>query len=390
MTFGCQPLLKLMMVVMLLAGAYVAPTSTLAQDDGFDPETFTLNLELVVDGLSSPVLMIDPDDGTGRMFIVQQSGQVLIRQDDAVLEQPFLDISGQISTDSEQGLLSIALHPDFANNGQFFIYFTDADGNTQIERWTVSSDDPNIADPATAETILTVEQPAPNHNGGLLLFGPDGYLYVGLGDGGGQGDQDGNAQNLGALLGKVLRIDIDTISGELAYGIPEDNPFVGTEGARGEIWALGLRNPWRYSFDRETGDLLIGDVGQGDIEEANLAPAGEGGLNFGWNPKEGPNCYAVDDCDDPAFTDPFFWYDHNVGGCSIVGGYVYRGAAIPDLVGGYVTGDYCTGQIWAVDPVTGEASAPVESGLNISSFAEDADGELYVIDLNGAIYQLVP
>src|SRR5690606_36450347 len=192
-----------------------------------------------------------------------------------------------------QGLLSMALHPDFAETGVFFIYYTDLNGNTQVERWNVSSGVPNFADPVSAETILTVEQPYPNHNVGLLLFGPDGYLYIGLGDGGSGGDPEWNGQDLGALLGKILRIDVNTGGDGLAYGIPDDNPFVGTDGARGEIWALGLRNPWRFSFDRKTGDLYVADVGQGDIEEATLLPAGQGGLNLGWNLKEGPNCYAV-------------------------------------------------------------------------------------------------
>jgi glucose/arabinose dehydrogenase len=374
-------------LLLLTLAVYPAP-GAIAQDSSPDLSALQLDLEPVAEGLSQPVFMVDPDDGTGRFFVVEQSGAVRVLQDGNLLEAPLLDISGQISTSSEQGLLSIALHPDFADNGQLFISYTDVNGNSAIERWTLSEDDPNIADPSSAELILAVEQPAPNHNGGLIMFGPDGYLYIGFGDGGGQGDPNGNGQNLETILGKILRIDVDSTTGDLAYGIPEDNPFIDTDGARGEIWALGFRNPWRFSFDRESGDLLIGDVGQGDIEEANLIPADQGGLNFAWNSKEGPNCYAVSPCEDEAFVEPFFWYDHGVGGCSIVGGYVYRGEAIADLVGTYITGDYCTGQVWAVDPATGDFAEPIESGLNISSFAEDAGGEVYLIDLNGGIYRI--
>jgi len=370
---------------------FALPLAVSAQTpaSSFDPAGYSLNLEPVVTGLSSPVQMIDLNDGSGRMFVVQKTGQVVIVQDGAVTGT-LLDISGQISTGSEQGLLSIALHPEFAENGRFFIYYTDGNGNTQIEEWAISADDPNVADPGSAATLLSVEQPAPNHNGGLLLFGPGGYLYIGLGDGGNQGDPNGNGQNLGVLLGKILRIDIDQTEGDLPYAIPDDNPFLGRDDARSEIWAYGLRNPWRFSFDRETGDLYIGDVGQSETEEANFQAAGEGGLNYGWNTMEGTNCYLEDDCDQSGLTLPFFEYYHSAGdGCSITGGYVYRGEAVPTLSGAYLAGDYCTGYIWAVNPATGAATDAMESGLSISSFAEDADGELYVVDLNGGIYKIV-
>jgi glucose/arabinose dehydrogenase len=324
------------------------------------------------------------------MFIVQKGGQVLIFRDGAVLPDPLLDISDHVSTSSEQGLLSIALHPDFADNGIFFIDYTDNDGNTQIERWRISNENPDVADPDSAETILSVEQPYPNHNGGLLLFGPDGYLYIGLGDGGSGGDPEGNGQNLGTLLGKILRIDINNTEEDLPYAIPDDNPFLDRDDARSEIWAYGLRNPWRFSFDRETGDLYIGDVGQNAIEEADRAPAGQGGLNFGWVILEGPNCYQDEDCDQTGLVPPFFWYSQDVGGCAITGGYVYRGTVMTELTGMYLVGDYCSGLVWAVNPESGESSAPIETGISISSFAEDATGELYLVGLGGAIYKIVP
>jgi glucose/arabinose dehydrogenase len=385
--------LRVLVVALIASSALLADAPTRAQEPGFDPASFQLSTELLVDGLTNPVQMVDPDDGSGRLFIVQQTGQIVILRDGAILPEPFLDIGGQISTGSEQGLLSMAPHPGFEKNSVFFIYYTDGNGNTQVERWSVNANTPDLADPASAETILTVEQPYPNHNGGLLLFGPDGYLYIGLGDGGAGGDPHNHAQDLSTLLGSILRIDVDSTTGDLPYGIPEDNPFVGQEGVRGEIWAYGLRNPWRYSFDRKTGDMLIADVGQNAIEEASLAPAGEGGLNFGWNLFEGPQCYALADCDPSDTVLPFFWYAQEDGGCSITGGYVYRGEAIPELAGVYLVGDYCSGLVWAVaiaEDGSATPSAPVETGLAISSFAEDASGELYLVDRNGAIYKIVP
>lgn len=379
-------LLPILLAIMTFTGPLLVSAQT--PSSSFDPAGYSLNLEAVVTGLASPVQIVDPDDGSGRMFIVQQTGQVLILEDGAITGT-LLDISGQISTSSEQGLLSIAVHPDFAETGLLYIDYTDTAGNTQIEEWTISADDPNTADPASARTILSVDQPAENHNGGLLMFGPDGYLYIGLGDGGNQGDPNGNGQNLGVLLGKILRIDIDHTEGDLPYAIPEDNPFADSDEARSEIWAYGLRNPWRFSFDKETGDLYIGDVGQGNWEEADFQPAGEGGYNFGWNTMEANDCYAVANCDPSAFTLPFFYYSHDSGGCSITGGYVYRGEAVENLSSGYLVGDYCTGYIWAVNPETGATSDAMTSGLAISSFGEDASGELYVVDLNGGIYKVV-
>jgi glucose/arabinose dehydrogenase len=362
-----------------------------AQEGAFDPDAFAIGLELVAEGFARPVQIVDPNDASGRLFVVEQGGTVRFLVDGAIQEDIFLDIGDQISTGNEQGLLSMALHPNFAENGTFFIDYTDGNGDTQIERWQVSTDDPNVADPESAVTVLTVDQPYPNHNGGLLLFGPDGYLYVGLGDGGSQGDPHGNGQSLGTLLGKILRIDVDNPDEGLAYGIPDDNPYVGAEGAMPEIWVYGLRNPWRFSFDRASGDLFIGDVGQNVYEEVGLLPEGDDGRNFGWSVMDGPECYAGSDCDPSAFEAPIFSYTHEEGGCSITGGYVYRGDAIPELQGVYLTADYCSGLVWGVgrdaDGAWG-ASAPIETGISISSFGEDADGELYVVDLSGGIYRV--
>jgi glucose/arabinose dehydrogenase len=380
---------RCLLAVSVLTPGFAASAALSDQGTPFDPAAATWNLEPVVEGLDRPLHMVDANDGTGRFFVVLKGGQILVLKDGQVLETPFLDISGNVSAGSEQGLLSMALHPDFAENGTFFIDYTDANGDSNIERWKVSADNPDVADPASAETILFQEQPYANHNGGLVMFGPDGYLYIGFGDGGSQGDPDGNGQNLGALLAKILRIDVDRAEGDMPYAFPDDNPFLDREDARSEVWQYGLRNPWRFSFDRETGDLLIADVGGGAYEEVNVAPAGQGGLNFGWVLMEGPECRGDAGCDEAGITPPIFSYTHDFG-CSITGGFVYRGEAIESLYGGYMVGDYCSGLIWVVDPATGNASEPVETGLSISSFAEDASGELYIIDLEGGIYRIVP
>ena len=386
-------ILRILVFALIAFSALIPEAPTLAQDTEFDPTDFALTTELVADGLSKPVQLVDPDDSSGRMFILQQTGQILILRDGEVSENPFLDIADQVSGAYEQGLLSMATHPRFAENGTFFIYYTDLDGNTQVERWHLSSGDPDRADPASAQTVLTVEQPYPNHNGGLLLFGPDGFLYIGLGDGGSGGDPEGHGQNTATLLGSILRIDIDSTTGDLPYGIPEDNPFADGASGRPEIWAYGLRNPWRFSFDRETGDLLIGDVGQNRYEEATLIPVGEGGANLGWDILEGPECYEADDCDLSGTLMPFFFYPTSEGGCAVTGGYVYRGEAIPELSGAYLAADFCSGFVWAVGPGedgSATVSEPIETGMAISSFTEDASGELYLIDLNGAVFKIVP
>jgi glucose/arabinose dehydrogenase len=376
------------LLVALLGASNLVPA--MAQEPSeFDPASFSVGFDLVADGFSRPVQAVDPGDGTGRLFVVEQSGTIRILQDGAPVETPFLDISGEVSQGNEQGLLSMAFHPKFAENGAFFIDYTDVEGNTQVERRTVSADDPNVADPESKTTLLTVDQPYPNHNGGLLLFGPDSYLYIGLGDGGSQGDPNNNGQDLGTLLGSILRIDVD--SGD-PYAIPEDNPFVGQEDVAEEIWAFGLRNPWRFSFDRETRDLYIGDVGGSAYEEIDILPAGESGTNFGWVLMEGSECYGGGtECDMDGLELPIYEYSHDFG-CSVVGGYVYRGEAILELQGVYLFADYCSGLTWGMGhDADGKwvASEPIETGISISSFSEDPNGELYVTDLNGGVYRVV-
>jgi glucose/arabinose dehydrogenase len=311
-----------------------------------------------------------------------------IIEDGRVDPEPFLDLSDRVSCCGERGLLGAAFHPNYAANGLLFVNYTDVNGDTVVARYRVSPDDPNRIDEASGETVLTVEQPAANHNGGMLAFGPnDGYLYIALGDGGGGASQNG--QSLDTLLGKILRIDVDRAAGGEPYAIPPDNPFVGQPGVRPEIWAYGLRNPWRFSFDRVTGDLWIGDVGSATYEEINLLPAADpGGANFGWAAMEGQECRQDAPCD--SFVTPVSGFDRDEG-CVVTGGYAYRGSAVPDLEGVYLFADYCSGKIWGLAPDDAGAWArlgPVETGLRISSFGEDAAGELYVVDLNGAIYRL--
>ena len=348
-----------------------------------------LTFEPVFDGLSNPVDYIDATDGSGRFFIVEQGGRILISVGGELLDTPLLDLSDMISTGSEQGLLGLALDPGFGDNGRVFVSYTDTDGNSQIVRYTVDATDANRLDPASATTILSLDQPYPNHNGGNIIFGPDGYLYLGFGDGGGQGDPNRRAQDPGVLYAKILRIDVS--GDQEPYGIPADNPFVDDPGFAPETFAWGFRNPWRFTFDRETGDLWIGDVGQNKIEEIDLIPAGTSGQNFGWPIMEGTECYGADTCDQSGLTAPVDQYTHDYG-CSVTGGYVYRGSALPDLVGAYLFADYCSRSLWGLLPNndgTWTATESIETNLNISSFAQDASGELYLLDLNGGIYRIV-
>jgi glucose/arabinose dehydrogenase len=327
------------------------------------------------------------------MFIVEQPGRIRIFAPNALATGPFLDITDRIEArGNEQGLLGLAFHPQFASNGVFFVNYTDRSNHNVIARFQLSPD-PRFADPASERIILSVDDPYGNHNGGVLAFGSDGYLYAGMGDGGGANDPQGNGQNTNSLLGKVLRLDVD---GADPYAIPPDNPFAGG-GGKPEVWAFGLRNPWRMSFDRTTGDLYIGDVGQGQWEEVDLIPAGSpGGLDFGWNYREGAHAFAGSPPPGMRLVDPIAEYSHAEGGCSITGGYVYRGA-LAEWNGIYLYADYCTGKLWGILTSAGSTSpAPFpsvllfETRLNITSFGQDSDGEVYFADRSGGIHRLQP
>jgi glucose/arabinose dehydrogenase len=343
-----------------------------------------LSLELVAAGFSRPVLLSHAGDGSRRLFVVEQQGRIRI-----VGGGVFLDIASLVdSSGNEQGLLGLAFHPDFDSNGFFFVNYThDPVGSgpdvTRVSRFEVSAGDPDIADPSSEMILLEFEQPASNHNGGDLHFGPDGYLYIATGDGGGARDQFQNAQNLGSLLGKLLRIDVN---GGTPYAIPAGNPFVGVGNALDEIWVYGLRNPWRFSFDRLTGDLFIGDVGQNQIEEIDLQPASSaGGENYGWSCMEGDLEVNFNPCDGSPLTAPILVYPHTPE-CSVTGGFLYRGD-IGGLNGRYVFGDYCSGVIWFASATAGVWSAEIflDTTMDISSFGEDDHGELFVLDHDGGV-----
>lgn len=374
------------LLVALAVAALLAHVPALAQSQ---TSPFNFGLELVAEGFDRPVQVVDAEDGSGRLFVVEQRGRIRIVQGEQLLDAPFLDITHLVSCCGERGLLSVAFDPSYSSNGLLYVNYTDVNGDTVVARYRVSPDNANQVDPSSAETILFVEQPASNHNGGLLLFGPqDGYLYIGLGDGGGGNGQNG--QDLSTLLGKILRIDVTPTSSGVPYQIPPHIPFVGHAEARPEIWATGLRNPWRFSFDRETGDLWIGDVGSGSYEEVNFQSAGsQGGENYGWNEMEGDDCRGEAGCDD--FVAPVSGFDHDEG-CVVTGGYVYRGSAIPALTSTYLFADYCGGDVWGLSPSddgTWTRLGPVATGLSISSFGEDSNGELYLVDLSGTIFRIV-
>ncbi len=370
----------------------LASTAVIAAQEAGTPDAAIPELELVVGGLAEPVFVTNAADD--RLFVVERQGVIRIVTDGNVLDTPFLDITGRVGSDSsEQGLLGLAFPSNHAETGLFYVDYTDLNGDTVVSRFQVSVDS-DRADPTTEEVVLTQDQPAWNHNGGMIAFGPDGYLYIGLGDGGGQGDPDGNGQRADTWLGKILRINVDPdSSGNQTYSVPDDNPYVGDEDALPEIWASGLRNPWRFSFDRETGDLWIADVGQNEFEEVNVIGPNDGGANFGWNLVEGPSCFADSDCNPASFVEPVFTYTHSSGdGCSVTGGYVSHGQDFADLNGVYLFADYCTGKLWRLFPDGAggyDVSDPIETGLNVSSFGEGADSRLYVVDLSGAVYELV-
>ena len=374
-----------------------APTATLApapagpvQFDGL-----TVTLEPFAEGFANPLDVTNAGDGSNRLFVVEKTGAIRIISDGQALPAPFLDISDRITSNgSEQGLLGLAFPPDFATWKFFFVNYTDEAGDTVVSRFNVTTD-ANVADPASEFVVLKLDQPAANHNGGDLVFGPDGFLWIGTGDGGAANDRFNNGQNPGALLGKMLRLDVTGDPGQ-PYVVPQDNPWV-TESWNGqqvrpEIWAVGLRNPWRYSFDRSTGDLWIADVGQNQIEEVNVTRAPlAGGLNFGWPIQEGNTCFRDRNCDPAGLVQPVAQYNHGQDGCSVTGGFVYRGAQFPALAGAYLYGDYCSGRIWGLDGVN--PAAPVllaNAGAGLSSFGEDEAGELYVTDLSkGTVRRVV-
>jgi glucose/arabinose dehydrogenase len=346
----------------------------------------------VASGFGRPLYVTGANDGTDRLFVVAQGGLIHVIVDGELLPDPFLNVTSLVSVDAnERGLLGLAFHPNYAENGTFFINYTDAVGDTAIARYQVSADDPNRADPSSAQFVLRVSQPYSNHNGGHLAFGPDGYLYIGLGDGGAAGDPEDRAQNPQSLLGKMLRIDVDAEG--VPYAIPADNPFEENPNYLPEIWSTGLRNPWRYSFDRLTGDLFIGDVGQNEYEEVSFQPAAStGGENYGWRYREGTRAYSGEAIPaDTTVVDPFAEYSHGEGGCSVTGGYVYRGALLPELSGVYFFGDYCSGLVWTSIPDgTGgwQTQLAMETNLTISSFGEDDAGELYLVSHSGAVFRL--
>jgi glucose/arabinose dehydrogenase len=379
----------------LLIGALVVAATPIASA-AVRPSQIHLGLTQVATGLSKPLLVTDAGDGSGRLFIVEQTGQIKIVKAGDVLATPFLDLSASISAGGEQGLLGLAFHPSFKSNGKLYVSYTDRNGTSVIREYRVSATDPDRVDGSSGRTILVLRQPYANHNGGNIAFGPDGDLYIGFGDGGSAGDPGNRAQNLGTLLGKLLRIDVNRRTGTLRYGIPSDNPFVGRRGLD-QIWAYGLRNPWRWSFDRLTGDLWIGDVGQSAWEEVDRVLATHGrnagrGLNFGWNVMEGNHCYVPSTgCSRTGKTLPLTAYGHTNGRCSITGGFVYRGAAYPDLVGAYLFADYCSGEIWYLDRGAARGAVPtlaLDTDAPITSFGQDQAGELYLTDGNGSVYRL--
>ena len=326
------------------------------------PTSAKIKLSLRASGLTKPVLAVSARDGTGRIFIVEQTGRIKIYRNGTILATPFLSIPSLVSTVGEQGLLGLAFHPSFSSNRKLYVNYTDVNGDTVIREYKASSAGSNVVATSTARTILKVDQPYANHNGGMLAFGKDGYLYIGMGDGGSGGDPGNRAQNINSLLGKILRIDVNHTTSTTNYVSPSSNPYVGRDGLNA-IWQIGLRNPWRFSFDRVTGSLWIGDVGQNNWEEIDRGiriSTGPGrGVNWGWRVLEGTHCYNPSSgCSTSGRTKPLTEYSHDGGRCSVTGGFVYRGTQVPALVGGYVFADYCSGEIFVIDSTAPPGTRP--------------------------------
>ncbi len=347
----------------------------------------------VVSGLDAPVFVTSAKDGSGRLFVVEQTGKVRVIKGGVLLSTPLIDLTSQVAKGGEQGALGLAFHPKFKTNGLFYVSYTRSDGDLVVDQYKTSAANGNVGDPRTLRRIITIDHPGEiNHNGGMIVFDPTGYLYIGTGDGGGGGDPNGHGQSKNTLAGKLLRINVNGSVGTRQYRIPASNPYVGKAGLD-EIWSFGLRNPWRFSFDRLTGDLWIGDVGQAKYEEVDRSTSSTNkgrGVNFGWNVMEGRHCYSpATGCSAVGKLYPVAEYTHSEG-CSITGGYVYRGTAVPSLRGRYVFGDYCSGTIWSVpnnggSPIT--KSLLMDTAYSISSFGEDEKGELYLVDRGGTIYK---
>ncbi len=386
-----------MMIILALSFAQAQAQESesevvISRDSAPDPDGFKLTQ--VADGFRRPLYVTHAGDGSNRIFLVEQVGKIWILQDGRLLPEPFLDIEDIISPGaltqrfSEQGLLGLAFHPDYRENGNFFIYYTDRQGGTVVARYHVDASNPNLADADSSQVLFQLMQPYANHNGGHIEFGPDGYLYIALGDGGAANDPLGAGQNRQLLLGSILRIDVD---GGAPYAIPGDNPFVDDAAARDEIWAYGLRNVWRFSFDRMTGDMVMADVGQNQWEEINFQPAGSaGGENYGWNVWEGNHIFASGNA--PDHVPPIYEYSHALG-CSVTGGVIYRGAAIAELQAVYLFGDWCSGRIWGLwrdSDLAWRAIELMNTEIPVSSFGEDEAGEVYLVDYEGALYRFDP
>ena len=360
----------------------------------FNPRRIALGVQTVGRGLDLPVYVTNAGDASGRIFVVEKKGTIRLLGNGEV----FLDIRDRIraggdhrdTAEAERGMLSVVFHPKFEENGFFYVNYTDLNGDTTISRFNLTTDR-NRGDPASEEVLLKVKQPHAYHNGGMLAFGPDGYLYIGLGDGGGAGDQFHNAQNLQTLLGKILRIDVDR---GVPYAIPADNPFVDDKTARPEIWSYGWRNPWRFSFDRATGDIYMAEVGEYDYESIDFQPAdSNGGENYGWPILEGSHCFADEYCERSGLVEPVAEYQSHVGDdpeCAVIGGYVYRGKRYPMLQGVYLFSDYCSGKVWALKKQEGvwTKTEMLDIYALVSSFGEDEAGEIYIVDIHGKIYHL--
>ena len=345
----------------------------------------TISINSFATGLTQPLDI--ENAGDSRLFVVEKTGRIkIVNSNGTINTTPFLDISSLVTTNSERGLLGLAFHPNYQTNGLFFIDYTDLSGNTQIAKYSVNTTNPDIANP-TGTILLSVTQPFDNHNGGTIKFGPDGYLYIGMGDGGSGGDPGNRAQNSNENLGKMLRIDVNTGS---PYGIPAGNPYVGVAG-NDEIWAIGLRNPWKFSFDRTTGDLYIADVGQNAVEEVNKVASTAAGLNYGWRCYEGNVAYNTSGCAaQNTMVSPLTVVNHTSGSCSITGGYVYRGTTYPNLIGKYIFTDYCNPKIGYTDTTTGLVTySAAFSGNNFVSFGEDFNGELYLCSIGGTLYKVI-